>query len=319
VPTRSQPPPFVESSARRAARIARHFPYFLAAADELNLHRAAERLNVAQSALSRRIAELEADLGDTPLFERKARGLAITDAGLALADGARQLLSDIERLVQHTARVGRGEEGSLAIACSEAMLRRPIFPVILQRFRAAHPDVELRPLPMTSEGQRARLRSGEIDAGFVIEEHADKSEFNLIRLGFDRFVLALPAEHPLADQAAVDVAALASQPLIMPSRQTSPRLFGRLMSAFDASALAPRVAVEASSPEIVFGLVAAGMGFGILTATDPSMVPATIAIRELDGLDLPLPMGMISSRSHASPALARLVTIVNDVWREQRP
>jgi DNA-binding transcriptional LysR family regulator len=302
-----------EVATLRTLRIAKHFPFFLAVAEEQNLHRAAERLNIAQSALSRRISDLERELGDTILFERQARGVAITEAGRVLAEDVRRILLDIEEAGRRVQRVARGDLGTLRIAFSEAMVRRPLLPAALRRFRAECPDVELRATPLTSDAQRTRLRGGEIDIGFVIEEAGDREDFRSLRVGEDRFVLVVPADHPFADKPAVGLRELAKEPLILPARQVSPRLFGRMMGQFDARGISPQISVEVTAVDIAYGLVAAGMGLAIVTAARPDRAPIDIAIKELTDFDLPLPISMIWAREGEVPLIDRFVATVAEI------
>jgi len=300
-----------EVATLRTLRIAKHFPFFLAVAEEQNLHRAAERLNIAQSALSRRISDLERELGDTILFERQARGVAITEAGRVLAEDVRRILLDIEEAGRRVRRVARGDLGTLRLAFSEAMMRRPLLPAVLRRFRTERPDVDLRASPLTSDAQRARLRGGEIDIGFVIEEAGDTEDFQSMRVGADKFVLVVPADHPLASRDKIGLRDLAEEPLILPGRQVSPRLFGRMMGLFDARGISPRISVEVSAVDIAFGLVTAGMGLAIVTAARPDHAPADIVIKEMIDFDIPLPISMIWSRQSTEPLIERFVSIVS--------
>ena len=68
--------------------VIRHLPFFAVVAEEQNFQRASQRLNIAQSALSRRIRDLEAELGDIPLFVRMPRGVRLTPSGQALRSSA---------------------------------------------------------------------------------------------------------------------------------------------------------------------------------------------------------------------------------------
>lgn len=307
-----------EVATLRTLRIAKHFPFFLAVVEEENLHRAAERLNIAQSALSRRISDLERELDGTMLFERQARGVAITEAGRALAEDVRRILLDIEEAGRRVRRVARGDLGTLRLAFSEAMVRRPLLPAALRLFRLQYPDVDLRALPLTSDAQRTRLRGGEIDIGFVIEEMGDSEDFRAMRVGMDRFVLVVPADHPFAGKPVIGLRELADQPLILPARQVSPRLFGRMMGQFDARGIAPRIAVEVTAVDIAYGLVAAGMGLAIVTAARPDRAPVDVALKELADFDLPLPISMIWSRDSRSSAVEHFVAMVEKMQAEPR-
>lgn len=299
-----------EVATLRTLRIAKHFPFFLAVAEEQNLHRAAQRLNIAQSALSRRIADLERELGGIELFERQARGVAITHAGQVLATDVRRILLQIEEARRNTRRVAEGDSGVLRIAFSEAMLRRPVLPVVLREFRSLYPDVDLRAYPLTSDAQRARLLADEIDIAFVIDEASDAEQFERLAVGEDRFVLVLPADHPLGDHSSVSLHQLEGEPLIWPARQSSPRLFDRMIAAFDARGISPTIAVEVSAVDIAYELVSARMGLGIVTAARESRIPSGIVLRDLPDLDLPLPISMLWPRGRKSPLMERFIELV---------
>lgn len=305
-----------ELATLRTLRIAKHFPFFLAVAEEQNLHRAAERLNIAQSALSRRIADLERELGDIPLFERQARGVSITEAGRVLARDVRQILQSIEEASRRVRRVARGDIGTLRIAFTEAMVRGPLLPPVLRSYRAQYPEVEIRAFPLTSEAQRQRLRGGEIDVGFVIEEAGDAEEFATTRIGMDKFVAVLPHGHPLEANEVVHLHDLVGEPLIFPSRQHSPRLFGRMVAAFDARGVTPEISVEVSNVDIAFGLVASEMGVGIVTAVRADRAPRDIVIKPLPDLDLPLPLSMVVRKSSSSPLVLNFVEAVEKARAE---
>ncbi|MEP9360439.1 LysR family transcriptional regulator [Sphingomonas sp. KR3-1] len=305
-------PPSVprEVATLRTLRIAKHFPFFLAVAEEQNLHRAAERLNIAQSALSRRIADLERELGNIELFERQARGVTITPAGEMLAHDVRRILLAIEEARRNVGRIAQGELGTLRVSFSEAMLRRPVLPAVLREFRAAHPEVELRAFPLTSDAQRSRLLADEIDVAFVIEEATDREQFETLHVGQDKFVLVLPADHPLAAKQIVSLHEIAGEPLLWPARHTSPRLFDRMIAAFDARGVSPNIAVEVSAVDIGYELTASGIGLGIVTAARADRTPPGVVLRDLADLDLPLPLSMLWPKGSGSPLVRQFVELV---------
>jgi len=300
----------------RTLRIAKHFPFFLAVAEEQNLHRAAERLNIAQSALSRRIADLERELGGVVLFERQARGVAITQAGRELAKDVRRILMSIEEAGRHVKSVAQGDRGTLRVSFSEAMLRRPVLPVVLREFRVRYPEVDLRAFPLTSDAQRSRLAAGEIDVAFVIDENGDREQFHALPMGHDKFVLALPDDHPLAAQDSVLLRDIAGEPLLWPARHISPRLFDRMIAAFDARGLSPNIAVEVTAVDIAYELAAARIGLGVVTAARADRTPPGIVLRDLVDLDLPLPLSMIWSANTSSALVGNFVDLVRERLHE---
>src|ERR1700691_4861883 len=92
----------------------RHLRYFVAVAEELHFGRAALRLHLAQPALSQQIRKLEEMLG-YPLFERTSRSVALTAAGVVFLERAQRTLRNLQRDIEETQSIGRGEVGSLHI------------------------------------------------------------------------------------------------------------------------------------------------------------------------------------------------------------
>src|SRR5882757_5226187 len=90
----------------------RHLRYFIAVAEEGHITRAAERLGMQQPPLSRQIKAIEREM-DVQLFRRKARGVELTDAGRALYDNARVVLSQFDHAIETTRRIARGEQGRI--------------------------------------------------------------------------------------------------------------------------------------------------------------------------------------------------------------
>src|SRR5580698_2852488 len=119
----------------------RHLRYFVAVAEELHFGRAALRLHLAQPPLSQQIRKLEEMLG-YPLFERTSSSVSLTAAGTVFLDRARRTLRNIQRDIEETQSIGRGEVGSLHIGfVGSAMLTT--LPTIFRTYREAHPRVRL--------------------------------------------------------------------------------------------------------------------------------------------------------------------------------
>jgi Bacterial regulatory helix-turn-helix protein, lysR family len=131
---RRQPPDWLEL---------RELRYFLAVAEELNFTRAAERVHLAQQALSASIRNLEADLG-VQLFTRSTRHVALTAAGEALVASARHVLESAAEAVDEVKRVGSGQAGRLIIGFSTAAGSVPRVRDVIRRFSQAVPDVDVR-------------------------------------------------------------------------------------------------------------------------------------------------------------------------------
>src|SRR5579862_8592395 len=125
----------------------RHLRYFVAVGEDQHYGRAAERLGIAQPALSRQIQDLERELGFT-LFERLPRGVRLSAAGKLFLSDARRLLQDIVEAKRRAERVASGKAGTLRVGFVEMLSWHGVVPDTFRRFRRRHPDTELDLQPM---------------------------------------------------------------------------------------------------------------------------------------------------------------------------
>jgi DNA-binding transcriptional LysR family regulator len=120
----------------------RHLRYFVAVGDEQHYGRAAERLGIAQPALSRQIQDLEKELGFT-LLDRLPRGAKLSAAGKSYLSDARRILLEVEEAKLRAERVARGKAGILRVGFVEVFSWHGVVPDSFRRFRRRQPDVEL--------------------------------------------------------------------------------------------------------------------------------------------------------------------------------
>src|SRR6201997_3264143 len=142
----------------------RHLRYFVAVGEEQHYGRAAERLGIAQPALSRQIQDLEKELG-FPLFDRLPRGVKLSAAGKLFLSDARRILLEVEEAKLRAERVATGKAGTLRVGFVEALSWHGVVPDSFRRFRRRQPDVELDLHPMLSNQQMEAVRCCKIDAG----------------------------------------------------------------------------------------------------------------------------------------------------------
>jgi len=167
---------FDTSSANmRLAMELRHFRYFVAAAEELSLRRAARRLHVSQPALSKQIRDLEDELG-LKLFERNSRGIQFTEAGRAFLLGGRRVLAAAKQASVQAQEAAKGERGRLVIG-SLGPLTSSFLPVALTRFREQRPLVEATALDMNNPAMVEAVLNGSIMLGIgYLDSAVDEDE-----------------------------------------------------------------------------------------------------------------------------------------------
>src|ERR1700689_3313626 len=174
----------------------RHLRYFVAIGEEENYRRAAQRLNVAQTALSTQIQDLEAELG-FKLFDRLPRGVKLSAAGRLFLEDARRILQEVNEAAARAARVARGQSGTLRVGFTESTSWRGVVPGSFRRFREMQPDAELQLQPSPSLVQLEAIRSGRLDAGFVFNIPKAAPELDARPVARERIELAVPTSHPL--------------------------------------------------------------------------------------------------------------------------
>src|SRR5258708_7643921 len=159
----------------------RHLRYFVAVAEEGHIPRAAERLGLQQPPLSQQIRALESEL-DVQLFRRKPRGVELTEAGRALLDDARAVLSQVEHAVATARRTARGEQGRIAVGFTSSASFHPLVVRAIRSYRDAYPLVSLA----LEEGGTAELvdalRQDQLDAAVIRTPGGDASALTVMPL-----------------------------------------------------------------------------------------------------------------------------------------
>ncbi|KMO19626.1 LysR family transcriptional regulator [Methylobacterium indicum] len=209
--------------------------YFLAVARDGTIAAASARLNVAPSAISRQIANLEAELACL-LFERRPRGMVLSQAGELLARHARQVLASAEQVVTEIRELEGLWRGLVRVATTEAFAI-DLVPSVIAGFHARHPGIrfELSVLPPSQVTQR--VIQGEADLGltFCLDPSADTAV--AYRNSLDMVALCAP-DHPLAGQTVIGLSDIAAHPVALLPRDTT------LRTILDAACRAEGIAIE---------------------------------------------------------------------------
>jgi DNA-binding transcriptional LysR family regulator len=294
-------------------------------AEEQHFKRAAARLHMTQSALSRRIQDFESELG-AALFERLPGGVRLTGAGQSLRDDAARILAEYERALQRTQRIQRGELGTLRVAISGVAIRHPRVLRQLNAFRAARPGVELTLAPMVSSEQVDALQAGEIDAGFVYGPLVGVQGIAARPVFSHDFLLAMPADHALARRRRLRLRDLSEENFIWSARRTRrgagtilaasapydrtrATIYDRMIAACRRGGLTPHIVAEQNTAEARLNLVAAGMGLCFVDDLQRGETPGVV-LRRIAEFSVPIAMHLAWRRGDASPVLASFIEAV---------
>jgi DNA-binding transcriptional LysR family regulator len=241
----------------------RHLRYFVAVAEELHFGRAAERLHLAQPPLSQQIRKLEELLG-YPLFLRTSRSVKLTDAGEVFLQRARRTLRNVQRDLEETRTIGRGDVGSLHIGFIGSAVLSTL-PGIFRTYRRAFPHVRLHLHESFTSMVMEGLENGSLDAG-ILRDSDPAEGLNVTTILSEPFVAVLPASHACARQKSISPASLRGDPFIYYPRSAGARAYEKPLTLFEEHGFRPQVAQEASNWLTILRLIGAGLGVTIAPA-----------------------------------------------------
>lgn len=236
---------------------------FLVVLEEGSLRRAAERLHISQSAITRQLQLLEHDLGGRVL-ERTSAGVRPTNVGHALAGKAKTLLGDYDSTMAEVRRLVRGESDRLRIGYVGSAVQEYLGPA-LAALRRSHPKVKVKMLDLTPAEQIIALRRGEIDLALTADGAELLSrDFYTHKLATVPSLVALPVDHTLASEKQVSISELKDESFVSAPDSVAPgynqkviqlcRRFGkfrpRFISIGPAASLAEGLVIAANEGAI---------------------------------------------------------------------
>jgi DNA-binding transcriptional LysR family regulator len=247
----------------------RHLRYFVAVAEELHFRHAAERLHVAQPAVSDQIRKLEVEIG-VRLLARDQRSVALTPAGAAMLEEARRVLrqaDDAQRAAReaHEGALGRLRLGYVPDALPAVVPRR------LRRFAAQVPGIDVTLEPGRSLRLLEDVRARRLDLAVVCLP-APVRDLHVVTIARDTAVAAVPDGHPCAGEAQIALAWLESTRLIQLARPINPAFYDGVLGACRAAGVSPAL-IEIDEPAVDRVLLSVACGAGV------AVLPASVAAR----------------------------------------
>jgi DNA-binding transcriptional LysR family regulator len=274
---------------------------FVAAAEELHFGRAAQRLNMTQSPLSRQIQLLERIL-DVQLLERTSRQVSLTPAGGVFLIEARRIVRLADSAALSARRVAKGDAGRVAIGFT-AVSGYNVVPRIVAQARASLPNIELELREMVSTEQVDALLTGLIDIGFV-RPPVDRHEFETSCVLKEPLIVALPPGDPRQSKAVLTPGDFDGQPLIMYSRQGASYFHNMLVNLFEEAEVAPLYVQHVTQIHSMLGLVHAGLAAAIVPESATGLHMMDVQFRRLmTPQERPVELHMAWRRDNHNPAL----------------
>jgi DNA-binding transcriptional LysR family regulator len=283
IPVTSVTPGARDKAGPVAAVLTPRLAQFAAVARHEHITRAARELSLPQPTLSRAMARLEADLGVT-LLARRGRAVALTPAGRAFARAVERALAEVARAAETVRTDADPSAGKVAFGFLHTMGPETV-PELIREFRQDHPRVRFALVQSYGEDMIERMRAGELDL-CLTSPVPEAPDLVTRRLAEQRLYLVVPAGHRLAGRRRVRLAEAAEEPFVTLEPGYGLRKLTETLCA--QAGFRPRIAFEGEEPETLRGLVAAGLGVGLLpppTVPRPGVhdlaVTAPRAIREI--------------------------------------
>lgn len=302
----------------------RHLRYFIAAAEEEHFGRAADRLHVTRPAVSQIIADLEAEIG-TPLFERLAHRVRLTEAGKTLLPQIQGLLNQLSEALVLTQRVGQGKSGTLSIGYGSLTLLNTIFRAAIKQFKESYPDVTLALHEISTTDQFRALADGKINAGFMhfgpgrvkVRKDPGSSVMRQDETVLEWFTIqpgalgaALPTEHRLAQRKSVTLADLAAERFVVVPQSVSSPGYGPLYALCQQAGFEPNVVQEVRTISTQLNLISVGMGIGLAVTGRNFVYPTGITVVPLQDVTHPTEFVLAWVKGSMDPLLERLLDII---------
>lgn len=248
----------------------RHLRCFLAVAEELHFARAAERLHIEQSPLSRAIKELEEDLG-AQLFVRTTRSTRLTRAGRMLLENVPRVFASLQQARDSVKAAAHGFHGQLRIALSDG-ITPSCFSALLALCRQDDPEIEIRLSEVPLSQQIRGLHDDLYDVGFAQSDEAGDG-ITAMPVWRDSLMVVVPARHPLLAHKRIPLDEVLRYPLVLGDPQACEGYVRQIDRILRQSDLEPLVAERVASFDLMMTLVSAGFALGLAGASQIANCP----------------------------------------------
>jgi DNA-binding transcriptional LysR family regulator len=252
---------------------------------------AGRRLHVSQSAISRQILLLEAELNE-PLFWRIKRKVKITPAGEALLQLSLRVFDDIRETTERLSETQQRLTGTIRLV-GGMTVSIYVFPTLLKEFQRLHPDVDVKVMTGPADRLVRRLRAGTVDLGLLTLPVNEPDLVTRPVMREELQVVTYPS-HPLAQKKRIDMQDLNKLPFILYEPGSNTR---RVIDEFFVRAqVQPRIVMETENVEIIKAMVASGIGSTLISnnAIEREVKAGTLVAHRLQGQALVRETGWVN-------------------------
>jgi DNA-binding transcriptional LysR family regulator len=281
----------------------KQFKYFVEIVEAGSYSRAAEKLYVAQSALSRQVKELEDEL-QTQLLTRDSRHIELTPAGQLFYERSKRLLEDIDDTVVQARQVGLGAQGVIRLQHSSSVILTPQLTAAISRLLDAFPGVTLEVSMAPSENQTLDIEEGRADIGLIRLPTLRKyPHIQVHELTTERLMVAVSQHSPLAGLDNIELASLSQESFISIPHKDRGGLSYLVADLCLAQGFFPRPARALSRKSSQLSLIEANLGIAIVPECMRLTAPAGVRFITLAQGRLLSKVGL-ASRREATPLVA---------------
>lgn len=281
----------------------------IAAAEHGSFRRAAAALNLRQSTLSRRVRQLEEELG-VPLFERTSGGVSATPAGADVVRAAQRLLEQMDRLISTARSAGRGEAGSITVGFCTSLSASKLR-LVLASYLHAFPDVEIHIVERSRVQLIEGLGTGELDIVIIVGEARHHSGPSM-SLWSERIIVALPANHPLSGNGMVNWTDLKGESFVLSRRDPGPDLRNIILRKLSAPGDTPEIVSWDISNESILAMLEGGSRISVQCESWTSLAYPGVRYREVRDTSGPSHITFTAcwGRDNRNPALVRFLELL---------
>ncbi len=295
----------------------KQYKAFLAVAELKSFSEATVRTGLSQPSLSRLIKQLEDEL-EVELLDRYHRPLQLTDTGEFFYRKLKSIMHELDTLSTLTKKMGK-PSNSITIGFIPSILYG-FLPDIIATLRVRQPDLELHLKDISSFQQIDALKNNVIDVGlgrFVLND----AHIKQILLRHERYVLAMPHHHPLAEQEIIHLADTVSDPLILYHQTHLPKstesdITEPLLYIYDSIGITPLQTSKVSDIQIALGMVIAGEGLTLVPDSLKGERTDKITYKAIVHEHATTPMYIYTLKEHHHPAINELLDVIYELYEE---
>lgn len=287
----------------------------LAVAEHLNFRHAANALGVSLSSVSARVKTLEEDLG-VLLFERHARGVRLTEAGRLFVEQVAAGVDQLDHAVKTAGMAALGECGRLRIGV-HAIIPGSFLAELLQRYREAHPCIEIAIMEGTARDAVMQLRADQLDIAFVVGM-PELPDCHSRPIWSEPLVAVLPDRHRLAGQSSVTWADLAGETFLVRCAGTGPQVHDHIVLRLAGHWPAPSILRFDVGRGTLLSMIGQGFGITIVGAASTILTTSGVAFVPVADEPEPVPFSAVWSPFNRSAALRNLLALATEIGRSNR-